>query len=295
MDAKGLKISYDLCRDLPVKLVGDPLRIGQILINYVSNAINFTPQGEVFIRCKTLQAWGSQLTIKFSVTDTGIGITPEQSSRLFQSFEQADSSTTRQFGGTGLGLSISKRLALAMGGDVGHTSEFGSGSTFWFTARVGNGDIDTLAQAQHASVTAGPAMQALPQSPAGARVLLVEDNELNLLVSREILESAGYVVEVAENGRIAVASVHREMQSGRHYAAVLMDMQMPVMDGLTATQHIRKSHSAIELPIVAMTANAMASDRELCLQAGMNSVIVKPFKADMLIRELQRWTSPESA
>ena len=295
IETKGLALHYDLCKDLPAQLVGDPLRIGQILINYVSNAIKFTRQGAIHIVCDTLNMQGSQLTIKFSVTDTGIGITPEQSARLFQSFEQADSSTTRRFGGTGLGLAISKRLAQAMGGDAGHSSVFGSGSTFWFTATVGNGDVQALSQGHPSAEASQPGLPTMLVPIAGARILLVEDNALNALVAREILESAGFAVDTAENGSIALVRVEQQLQSGGHYALVLMDMQMPVMDGLTATQKIRQQVDAAALPIVAMTANALDTDRERCLQAGMNSVIVKPFKADMLLRELLRWIRPGEA
>ena len=291
---KGLVLRTDISNALPPSLVGDPLRIRQILINYVGNAIKFTHRGHVHMRCEILQGTGSPLLLKLSVSDTGIGVTAEQSARLFQSFEQADSSTTRQYGGTGLGLAISKRLALAMGGDAGHHSVFGQGSTFWFTCQVGIGSASTPS-ARYPTAFAAPEEtrnRPLSQPLSGTRVLLVEDNSLNQMVAREMLAAAGCSVDVAENGQHALACVGSNPNTKPPYDIVLMDMQMPIMDGLTATIALRKLYDADALPVLAMTANALADDRERCIAAGMASVIVKPFKSQKLLEEVSLWAKP---
>ncbi len=423
--AKGLELIFDVGSEVPTNLVGDPLRLGQVLINFAGNAVKFTERGEIAIAVSLEQESGRDLTLKFSVRDTGIGITPEQQARLFQSFQQADSSTTRKYGGTGLGLAISRQLAELMQGQVGLQSEAGVGSTFWFTAKVQRGEAterkllpepdlrgrrvlvvddneharDIIAEQLRsmtfvvASVPSGaqavaevarsalagepyeivfldwqmPGMDgiatateirklALARPPhllmitaygrdevmksaksagiedllvkpvsasllfdsvmrtlggaereqvrslvsapveadlgpiAGARILLVEDNELNQEVATELLRSAGLIVDVAVNGAIAVERVQQA-----NYALVFMDMQMPVMDGLSATREIRKLPSSSELPIVAMTANAMAGDRDRCLEAGMNDHLAKPIDPDQLSRTLIKWIKPLSA
>ncbi len=425
--AKGLELIVDVASEVPNHLIGDPLRLGQVLINFASNAVKFTDSGEIAIRVTQEEALEHELTLKFSVRDTGIGITAEQKKHLFQSFQQGDSSTTRKYGGTGLGLAISKQLAELMGGQVGLESELGVGSTFWFTARVRRGEASessllpepdlrgrrvlvvddnahareiiaeqlrsmtfvvatlssgaqaaaevsraalagepyeivfldwqmpgmdgiataaqirslALAQPPHllmvtaygrdeimkSAKAAGiedllvkpvsasllfesvmrtlgktdaaqarslePAMAATDPGPfAGKRVLLVEDNELNQEVAAELLQSAGFVVVLAGNGAIALAKI---LQSVEPYAVILMDMQMPVMDGLDATREIRKLPQCSDLPIVAMTANAMAGDRERCLDAGMNDHVTKPIDPDQLVRTLARWVQPGSA
>ncbi len=425
--AKGLELIFDVAGNVPTDLIGDPLRLGQVIINFASNSVKFTEHGEIVIGVVLEQESGNDLTLKFSVRDTGIGLTTEQQSQLFQSFQQADTSTTRKYGGTGLGLAISKQLAELMGGQVGVQSEPGVGSTFWFTAKVQRGHASAgtrlprpdlrarrvlvVDDNEHAreiiadqlrnmtfivtSVASGPlalteiqraeaagepyeivfldwqmpgmdgitTAQAIrklmlakpphllmvtaygrdevllaareagiedllvkPTSPsimfdsvirtlgganedpahtaqppsapevnlstiAGARVLLVEDNEINQEVARELLQSAGLIVEVAENGAIAVDKV---LHAAHAYDAVLMDMQMPVMDGLTATREIRKLPQFSDLPIVAMTANAMAGDRDRCLQAGMNDHVAKPIDPDLLLSTLARWIKPDA-
>ena len=400
------------------RLRGDPLRLGQILINFCNNAVKFTEQGEVVIRAHVLEAIGDNQVVKFSVSDTGIGMTEAQIERLFQAFEQADTSTTRKYGGTGLGLAISKRLAELMGGDVGVTSELGKGSTFWFTARLGKGAVaprpnllrsdlrgrrvliiddnssartvlstmlrnmtfvadeaaageegiemvrqavkrsepyeivfvdwqmprldgietsnrilalpdlsipphlvmvtaygreDVLKQAEESGLenvlvkpvtsstlfdTIVALLRAHQEAPdhvqsapsfeiartRGTRVLLVEDNEINQEVAIGLLEDASIKVDLAENGEIAV-----RMAQENDYDAVLMDMQMPVMDGIAATRAIRSDPRFKNLPIIAMTANAMAADREKCLDAGMNDHIGKPIDPDQLFSVLLRW------
>jgi signal transduction histidine kinase/DNA-binding response OmpR family regulator/HPt (histidine-containing phosphotransfer) domain-containing protein len=425
--AKGLEFLFDIDPAVSTRLCGDPLRLGQILINFCNNAVKFTERGEIVVRIRVKEQNESAQLLHFAVSDTGIGLTEEQMGRLFQAFEQADASTTRQYGGTGLGLAISKRLAELMSGEIGVTSEPGKGSTFWFTARLGRSDgaprrsvphpdlrgrrvlvIDDNSQARavladmltsmtfvaheaasgqegielvrraaearepyeivfldwqmpgldgietgkriralpglvdpphlvmvtaygreevmkqaekagfesilikpvspsmlfDASVRAlsadseqptGPDEdQAVPAEEAGrirgARVLLVEDNEINREVALGLLEGAHLAIDVAGNGQEAV-----RMVTDRPYDVVLMDMQMPVMDGLAATRLIRSEGRFRELPIIAMTANAMASDREKCIEAGMNDHIAKPIDPDQLLATLARWVTPRPA
>ena len=428
--SKGLELIIDVAEDVPTNLIGDPLRLGQILVNYANNAVKFTEHGEIEISIALAPPVDDGVVLRFAVRDTGIGLSDEQRTRLFQNFEQADSSTTRKYGGTGLGLVIAKQLAEMMGGEVGVDSELGRGSTFWFTARLGRsaakvrslqpnpelrgrrllvvddsdtarevigdmlrgmsfrvtavasgaqavaevaraaaagepyeiafldwqmpamdgiataekirglaldhppllviitaygrdelfksaeaagigdvlikplsasllfdavmralgGVLDELPSATVASSSLESRLEAQLVSIAGAHVLLVEDNDMNQEVATELLESAGCVVELAENGQVALDKVQRE-----RFDVVLMDMQMPVMDGLTATLEIRKLQALRELPIVAMTANAMQGDRERCLAAGMQDHIAKPIEPDDLWRALLKWVKPKAA
>jgi two-component system sensor histidine kinase/response regulator len=415
---KGLELAFDVDPNVPRALRGDPLRIGQIVTNYANNAVKFTEQGEIVVRVRAEEETGDDLRVRFEVRDTGIGLTPEQQGRLFQSFQQADASTSRKYGGTGLGLAICKRLAELMGGAVGVESVVGQGSTFWFTVRLGRGTqaaptlqpspdlrdrralvvddsatarevlagmltymtfrVDTVTRGEDAldrvlaadragepydvvfldwsmpggidGIETARRMAALPlkeqprrvmvtaygraevireageagfqatlvkpvspsmlfdtvietfgAAPArestarqtglpdlaplkGLQVLLVEDNELNQLVATELLTKAGLEVEVAENGQVAVERVGQ-----RRYDLVLMDMQMPVMGGEEATRHIRQRIPADQLAILAMTANAMAGDRERCLAAGMNDHIAKPIEPADLFGKLLQW------
>lgn len=420
--AKGLELVCDVASDVPPNLVGDSLRLGQILINFANNAIKFTDSGEISIAVRLLEAAGHRVMLRFEVRDTGIGLTPEQMGRLFQSFQQADTSTTRRYGGTGLGLAICKSLAELMGGEVGADSAFGKGSTFWVSlplergapARVllpppdlrgrrvlvvddnqtaatvlsdmlqamgfevdqahsglealerlresmaqrrpfglllldwhmpgmdgvelaghirglgmaevpkmlmitayGREDVmraarsqgietvlikpvnasllfDTLMQPQEHStfsarrmVTPAPAAEELPLAIRGAWVLLVEDNELNQMVAVELLQEAGFAVDVAENGQAAIQCIERKA-----YDVVLMDMQMPIMDGETATRQLRSNPRFARLPIVAMTANAMEADRQRCFAAGMNDHVAKPIEPAALWAALTRWIRP---
>jgi signal transduction histidine kinase/DNA-binding response OmpR family regulator/HPt (histidine-containing phosphotransfer) domain-containing protein len=423
---KGLELLCSVDPGIPLALIGDPLRIGQVLINYANNALKFTKQGEVHIAISVRERSERDVLLYFAVRDTGIGLTEEQIGRLFRSFVQADSSTTRNYGGTGLGLAVSKSLAQAMGGEVGVESVPGEGSTFWFTARLAVGaeseapsrpridlhgqrvlvvdDSETSAlilcdmlqelgfavahvnsgaaalqsvhQADAADVAfdfvmvdwqmpgmdgletvraiqdlhpklapfvlmvtahrrqellkaaealgvehvmAKPVSQSLlvntmmqvvgqaPQTPlnlahqnksalelqlhsiGGARVLLVEDNEINQQVACELLQSVGLQVDVADNGEIALQQVASRSAEGVLYDIVLMDMQMPVMDGVTASRHLRETYAADHLPIVAMTANAMKVDRDRCLDAGMNGFVTKPINPEDLWKALLTW------
>ncbi len=423
VEGKGLELLCSVEPDIPKTLVGDPLRLGQVLVNYTNNAVKFTRSGNVRIAIRIQELQGSDVLLHFAVSDTGIGLRPEQIGRLFKSFVQADTSITREYGGTGLGLAICKSLAQAMGGDVGVDSVFGQGSTFWFTARLQVGSDErlvprpavdlhgrsvlvvddnasaalvlceqlselgfatqqadsgpaalaaleqadnrgrpydfvlmdwlmpgmdglqtaramrarqpgaapcvlmvtahrrqelvraaqelgiahVLAKPVNSSMLVNTLMQLMglerPAAPAhqlrrpsareralaplrGARILLVEDNEINQQVACEMLRDAGFAVDVVQNGERAVQQVQERHAAALPYDLVLMDMQMPVMDGVTATRLIRKQHAAQDLPIVAMTANAMQADRERCLEAGMNGFVTKPVQADALWQAL---------
>ena len=419
--SKGLELIVDIAPDVPRNLVGDPLRLGQILINYGSNAVKFTDRGEIAISASVTSKTSKDVLLHFSVADTGVGLDAEQRGRLFRKFEQADSSTTRKYGGTGLGLAIVKQLASLMNGSVGVESEPGKGSTFWFTVRLGlsaqkqkrfipNPDLrgqrvlvvddsdhsrkvicdilssmtftvtgvtsgkEAIAHAVSARDAGKPfsavfidlqmpemdgietasgikaalapnvpnmvmfssyardeairsAMEAgvsefvvkpftpsmlfdvvmkvigktvsnesrgaEPEMPdissiSGAHILLVEDNDLNQEVATELLRSAGLVVDVAENGAVALEKLSGAA-SESPYDLVLMDIQMPVMDGLTATENIRKQTRWEKLPVIAMTANAMAGDRERFLAAGMNDHVAKPIDPEILFRTLCQW------
>ncbi|NVO07579.1 MAG: response regulator [Rhodoferax sp.] len=424
--SKGLELLFQVDRAVPSRLLGDPLRLGQIIVNYANNAIKFTAQGEVSIHLGLREETAHDVLLVGTVRDTGIGLSPEQTAQLFQSFQQADSSTTRQFGGTGLGLAICKQLAALMQGEVGVDSAPGQGSRFWFTARLGKSQtqprpralrselygkrvlvVDDNENARHVlrdmlsslnlvvhAVDGGaaalqalrreeangtpfalvlldwqmpqmngvevgqqiaamglatpPAMvlvtgygrdEVLPsaqevgiqtvlvkpvnasmlfdcvvrelspgqapsaphqasaesdalvlQSIAGARVLLVEDNALNREVAGELLGDAGLLVDMAFDGQMALERLQEQ-----RYDVVLMDMQMPVMDGLTATRRLRALPQFAELPVIAMTANAMASDRQLCLDAGMNDHVAKPIEPDVLFQALLKWVRPRPA
>ena len=288
VEAKGLVLVFDVAADVPAALIGDPLKLGQILINYGNNAVKFTAQGRIEIFVQKLEESDETVMLRFAVHDTGIGLTEEQCSRLFQSFQQADTSTTRQYGGTGLGLAISKQLALLMGGDVGVDSVPGEGSTFWFTARLGKGQGRLAPAGDDASIGVSATLASLA-SLRGARILLVEDNELNQEVACGLLADAGFVVDIADNGQKAVQKIQEAS-----YDIVLMDMQMPVMDGVTASIEIGKLGCYGHIPIVAMTANAMQSDRERCFSAGMLDFLTKPINPDQLWQVLQKWIKPRT-
>jgi signal transduction histidine kinase/DNA-binding NarL/FixJ family response regulator len=281
---KALRLS--LVRDprLPAWLLGDALRLKQVLINLGSNAIKFTPSGEVRIQLSSCGESEGVQTVGIEVTDTGIGIAPEHQQQIFAGFSQAEASTTRRFGGTGLGLAISQRLVRLMGGELALESQPGKGSRFHFELRLG------VAEALPAAL---PLQQVARESAgrlAGMRLLVVEDNLNNQQVAQELLQDEGAQVDLAGNGRIALDHLQELSAQGRCPDVVLMDVQMPVMDGYTATREIRKRAEWASLPVIAMTANAMAADRTECLAAGMSEHIGKPFDLDTLVVLLRRLT-----
>ncbi|URI10808.1 ATP-binding protein [Aquincola tertiaricarbonis] len=279
-EARQLRLHSEVDH-MPRDLLGDPTRLQQALLNYANNAIKFTDRGSVTLRARLLEKDGRSALLRFEVEDTGTGIDPEAMPRLFEPFEQADRARTRRAGGTGLGLAITRRLARLMGGDAGATSRPGGGSTFWFTARLQRSAAGVDAAAPRPE---GDAEEALRRRHAGTRVLVAEDNPVNAEVAQAILEEAGLLVDVATNGEMAVAMA---LQGG--YRLVLMDMQMPVLDGLDACREIRRQMPNDTLPVIAMTANAFAEDRALCEAAGMDDFISKPVDPAALYRLLLHW------
>ena len=264
-------------------LLGDLTRLQQALLNYVTNAIKFTEAGSVTVRVAPVEEGPDSVLLRFAVSDTGIGLSPEAIARLFHAFEQADNSTTRQYGGTGLGLVITKKIAKLMGGETGVESTVGVGSTFWFTARL-NKRIGATAAVEPGAAESAEAF--LRRNFRDLPVLLVEDESINREILTLMLQDVGFIVDSAVNGVEAIQAAQQ-----RRYALIMMDVQMPLLDGLEATRQIRRLPGYDAAPIIAVTANAFAEDRERCTAAGMNDFVPKPVSPDQLYQTVAHWLS----
>ena len=279
---KKIDFRFDVDPAVPTGLIGDDMRIQQVLINLGSNAIKFTSQGEVVLRVQALDTSPEGVLLNFSFQDSGIGIALENQAHIFDGFSQAEASTTRRFGGTGLGLSISSRLVKLLGGELKVRSSLGQGSTFFFQIRLPVADLQVT---EVASIARPQPAKRIGQRLEGLRLLVVEDNKINQMVAEGLLSQEGAQVTLADNGKLGVDAVANSQPA---FDAILMDVQMPVMDGYTATRAIRHDLGMSSLPIIAMTANVMASDRAACLDAGMNDHVGKPFELDHLVELLLR-------
>ncbi|MCI5143121.1 MAG: response regulator [Candidatus Electrothrix sp. ATG1] len=284
-EEKGVALRIETVGDLPDILRGDPLRLGQVLINLGNNAVKFTPQGRVDIKVEPVEQQDKKddtIMLRFSVTDTGIGMDDEQMKRIFQSFTQADSSITRQYGGSGLGLVISQRLVEKMGGDISVVSELGKGSCFYFTLQFEPGNKEkTHVESEEEKPDNGLENASFLE---GKKILLVEDNVFNRELATILLKRKKMLVFQAEHGKAALDFLNAE-----EVDCVLMDIQMPVMDGYTACSEIRNRPEFKTLPVIAMTANVMESDVKKSLEAGMNDHIGKPLDEEEVFKTLMKW------
>ena len=290
---QSLILSTEVATDVPPRLRGDPLRLQQVLLNLMGNAVKFTARGRVALHVDPVASSGDGLRLRFTVQDTGLGMTADQMSRLFQPFTQADASTSRRFGGTGLGLAISRQLVERMGGRIDVASEPGQGSTFWVELPFGVVATPSASVAlPTATVTRLMSLPGAADHPelAGLHVLLVEDNEVNQELAVALLERVGIQVTLAGDGRQALSC----LKAGT-FDCVLMDCQMPEMDGYTATRLMRQEAQWARLPVIAMTANAMAGEREKVLEAGMNDHVPKPVPVGELYRKIAVWTGRSQA
>lgn len=291
-EEKGVDLLFLVDESIPARLVGDPHRLNQVLVNLTNNALKFTDQGTVTVHVTLQEKSNRKAEVHFSVVDQGIGMSQEQLDGLFRAFTQADSSTTRKYGGTGLGLTISRQLVELMGGEIEVKSQLGRGSTFSFILPL---QIDDRKESQLRTPKRRNRMSGaeIVADIRGARILLVEDNEVNQMVAIELLELVGFEVTVANHGREALQQLEQALTRQQPFDAVLMDIQMPVMDGYEATEVIREDDRYQALPVIAMTANAMVQDKEEAAAAGMDDHIAKPINPENLYSTLRKWVEPQ--
>ncbi|MDH3355707.1 MAG: ATP-binding protein, partial [Chromatiales bacterium] len=281
---KGIELRVSRNSDVPNDLIGDPLRLSQILINLINNAVKFTNNGEVVISIGVAERHEDRITLEFSVKDSGIGISKEHLELLFESFSQADDSTSRKYGGTGLGLTISKQLVEMMGGKIWADSEVDRGSNFQFLIEL------SIGEPKFGRILESTALNKGMHKIQGASILLVEDNVINQQVALEFLEKEGLIVDVAGNGKEALSALENKL-----YDCILMDVQMPVMDGYTATRLIKDQPRLKNIPVLAMTANAMVEDVKDAKDAGMDDHIAKPIDRNRLLLTLLKWIEPRES
>ncbi len=283
---KGLVLDISCGENSKVYVLGDALRLKQVIFNLISNAIKFTSAGgKVLFEVDNTIYKNEELHCSFSVSDTGIGLSKAQTEKLFSAFTQADATVTRKYGGTGLGLVISKRIIKTMGGDIWVDSELGKGTTFFFTVKFPLATEACIQQMRHKELDD----KTLETASLTGHLLLAEDNEINQIVAQEILQAAGFTLDIAGNGQEAL-----DLLEKNDYDAVLMDIQMPIMDGYTATQNIRKQAKYAQLPIIAMSAHAMKGDKELSLSKGLNDHVTKPIDAELLYKTLRFWIAKKA-
>ena len=280
--SKGLKLGAAIDPEIPERLMGDPERLRQVINNLVGNAIKFTAAGEVAVTISRVEEKAGQVVLRFEVRDTGIGIDPAVQPRLFDPFRQADGSTTRKYGGTGLGLAISQRLVTLMKGEISINSTLGHGSTFSFHAEFGKAKDAIRRPSQESS--SAPSEIPVVEKKKSLRILLAEDNRVNQMVATKLLQNLGHTPDIANNGHEVLSALKQ-----RPYDIILMDCQMPEMDGYEATREIRRSASGPSPRIIAMTANALPGDNEKCLAAGMEDYMTKPIRLETLRDMLARW------
>lgn len=273
---KNLEFKFTIDKDIPPYILGDPLRLKQILLNLIGNSIKFTHEGGVYLNVSIASKEGNDFVLEFEIRDTGIGIPVDKQKQLFEAFTQADSSTTRKYGGTGLGLQISKRLVELMGGKIKLTSEEGQGSTFSFTVAAAKGEMNNDSDYQASHSTSQPA--------SNVRILVAEDNVTNQLVVKAMLKKLGYQFDITNNGAEAIDALHNGQ-----FDIVLMDCQMPVLDGFGATRKIRSEKAFEDLPVIALTAGATAKEQKQCFEAGMTDFLSKPITIQALHNTLKKW------
>ena len=286
MENKKLEFVFHIQQDTPQNLIGDPLRLSQILTNLTSNALKFTENGSITVSIKALEKSDNAVGLEFSVQDTGIGMNEQDQQQLFKAFSQADTSTTRKYGGTGLGLCISKQLVEMMGGKIWVSSNKGVGTTFFFTATFGLRVVKEATVIEDSLNVYTNQVEQSKKQLQGSNVLLVEDNLINQELSLEVLSSYGIDIIAVDNGQEALDEITKQ-----HFDGILMDCQMPIMDGYEATKRIREQERFKDIPILALTANTMTGDKEKVLSVGMNDLISKPFNFDEMVITMAKWIS----